>query len=429
MVPQKGSEAAMDFGVLNKWVSNRIRVGKRLKRICVLYVLFLMVPARKHSQQEAARFWGINKSQLSRILKNHSEAAVYTLSELSKRKAKQFSGAMRSLGGLARKIAILIDSTIQKRSSLHTDNAQRFNHGKGFVIGHRWTNIVIVVNDRLIVLPPIPFYSKSYCRRNGLQYSTENELVVQRIEELKLEQYFGDINPREVVVIADSGYDDKKIENAIIQKGWRFIIALNRTRSVKSDTQNSNSPRSKGWNQVAELFRKHRRIKWRTIRILTNGPRRKRMDFRVRQIIGYLRHVGKVQLICSEMKKRPDGRRKYLACNDLKVNARQIIIGYRIRWSIEIFHKMIKMYLGFEDVATKSFKSVISHVHWVYCAYILLHSHPPGVGKETHSLPDIQHRIKEVIDTKEKARVRQLLTQFNGVERYMEELRAAPEIQ
>jgi hypothetical protein len=138
--------------------------------------------------------------------------------------------------------------------------------------------------------------------------------------------------------------------------------------------------------------------------------------------------VGKVRLVCSEFKKRPNGRRKYLACNNSKVTARQILLGYRIRWSIEIFHKTVKMHLGFEDVAAKNFKSVISHVHWVYCAYILLHSHPPGVPETIQSVPDIQRRIKEIIDTKEKARVLQLLTQFNGVERYKNELRAAREI-
>jgi hypothetical protein len=48
-----------------------------------------------------------------------------------------------------------------------------------------------------------------------------------------------------------------------------------------------------------------------------------------------------------------------------------------MRWRIEIFHKEVKMFLGFEDVATRTFESVKAHVHWVYCAYILLHSHPP----------------------------------------------------
>ena len=79
------------------------------------------------------------------------------------------------------------------------------------------------------------------------------------------------------------------------------------------------------------------------------------MEFRIRQIVGYLRYVGKVHLICSEFKKRPDGRRKYLACNDLKAKARQILIGCRIRWAIEIFYKQVKMFMGFEDVATKYF--------------------------------------------------------------------------
>ena len=92
---------------------------------------------------------------------------------------------------------------------------------------------------------------------------------------------------------------------------------------------------------------------------------KKRKEFRIRQITGYLRNVGKAQLICSEFKKRPEGRREYLASNDLKATPRQILLGYRIRWEIEIFHKMIKIFLGFEDVATKSFKSVVSHVHWV----------------------------------------------------------------
>jgi hypothetical protein len=49
------------------------------------------------------------------------------------------------------------------------------------------------------------------------------------------------------------------------------------------------------------------------------------MEFRIRHSMGYLRYVGKVQLVCSEPKKRPDGRRKYLACNDVKATARQIV--------------------------------------------------------------------------------------------------------
>ena len=88
---------------------------------------------------------------------------------------------------------------------------------------------------------------------------------------------------------------------------------------------------------MAQLFKNHRSVKWQTIRIVTNRSKKKRMEFRIRQINGYLRYVGNVQLVCSQFKKRPKGRKKYLACSDLNAKARQIIIGYRMRWRIEIY--------------------------------------------------------------------------------------------
>jgi hypothetical protein len=50
--------------------------------------------------------------------------------------------------------------------------------GNGFVIGHQWTNIVLLLNDMLIPLRPIPFYSQRYCRDHALAYQTEHDLVI-----------------------------------------------------------------------------------------------------------------------------------------------------------------------------------------------------------------------------------------------------------
>jgi len=174
---------------------------------------------------------------------------------------------------------------------------------------------------------------------------------------------------------------------------------------------------------VAQFFKDHRRVGWKTIRILKNRSKKKRMEFRIRQIKAYLRYVGYVFLICSEFKKRPRGRRKYLACSDLKASARQIVIGYRMRWTIEIFHKEIKMFLGFEDVAGKWFDSVVAHVHWVYCVYILMNAGP----FETHAraIAEKQNRISKIISSREKSRVIQMLTQFDGPQRYKNELQQA----
>jgi len=67
----------------------------------------------------------------------------------------------------------------------------------------------------------------------------------------------------------------------------------------------------------------------------------------------------------------------------------------------------------------------MSHVHWVYCAYILLHMSPPGVPPEAKSLGDKQRKVQQGLAHKEKRRILQKLTQIGGVQRYKDELRQA----
>jgi hypothetical protein len=415
----------MQAQTLKTWIVRRISVRTRLEQACVTYLLFLMVVTQKHSFTQAARFSGLNKSVFCKLLRDHFNLSASTLEDLSKRQAKQVSKCLKPVKGLPWKIAILVDATLQHRASVHPENAKTFNHGKGYVIGHQWTNIVLVINEILIPLPPIPFHSKTYCRVHGLEYQSEHDAVIDYLTTLNLEDYIGSYDPRDVIVLADSGYDNKKIEKAIIEKHWHFIIALGQTRSVKSATLYLTTPKSRQWCQIAEFFRNHRRLKWQTIRLMTNGAKRKRMDFRVRDTVAYLRYVGKVQLVCSECKNRPEGRRKYFACSDLRVTARQIVLGYRLRWAVELFHKDVKQNLGFEDIATHGFDSVKAHVHWVYCAYILLHMSPPGVTEEAKSLGDKKRQLQQYLEHKEKRRVLQKLTQIGGVENYKNELRQA----
>ena len=67
----------------------------------------------------------------------------------------------------------------------------------------------------------------------------------------------------------------------------------------------------------------------------------------------------------------------------------------------------------------------MSHVYWVYCAYILLHMSPPGVPQDVKSVGERQRKIQARLAHKEKRRVLQPLTQIHGVERYKKELRQA----
>src|SRR6266511_2585213 len=189
----------------------------------------------------------------------------------------------------------------------------------------------------LIPLPPIPFSSKRYCQTHDLAYQSEHERVVAYLRTLAFEDSIGAYARREVLVLADCGYDNTKIEKAIADKGWNCIIALRKTRSVTSEALSLSTPTSRQWCHIDTFFRRHRRLKWDTMRLATRGNKRQRMDFRVRHTSGYLRSVGKVELVCSERRNRPESRRKYLACNDLRATARQIVMGYRLRWVVEVF--------------------------------------------------------------------------------------------
>jgi hypothetical protein len=53
--------------------------------------------------------------------------------------------------------------------------------------------------------------------------------VVAYLRRLDLEDSIGAYDRREVLVLADSGYDNKKIEKTIADKGWNFLVALRKS--------------------------------------------------------------------------------------------------------------------------------------------------------------------------------------------------------
>ncbi len=138
----------------------------------------------------------------------------------------------------------------------------------------------------------------------------------------------------------------------------------------------------------------------------------------------FLKGVGKVKAVCSEVKKKCGGRRKYIACSDLKASPRQILTAYGFRWKIEIFHKDIKSSLGFGDIAAEHFSSVGSHVSLVYCAFLLLNAGLPGIGADG-TIPEKQRNVRKILENKQTAGIIHKLTETGGTERYKNELKSA----
>ena len=332
---------------------------------------------------------------------NHFDLSTVVLNRAARRRIQKL---MKSRNALIKdspwKIAIIIDATLHQRSTRHTENAQKFNHGKGYVLGHQWTNIGIYIGGQHTPLPPIAFYSKDECERRGLKYKTEIEKVNEYLRTMPLKEILGQHEHSEIVVIMDSGYDSKKLKKTIISRKWDFIISLKSDRNIANN--------DKKWIRISTYFEDGRRP-WKTFRIKPDGGKSKWQSYATKQLEGNLKGVKEMlKLICS---KRSDGKILFLACSNLKVSVKTILNCYQKRWETEIFHRAIKSNLGLEDSGAHKFDTLHAHVHWVYCAYIFLHELVEDIdigvkGKQTI--------LEAKIEIKKIKKVIQKASQFTG---------------
>jgi hypothetical protein len=393
-----------------------LKISPRLKNVVSGYLLSLALSAPKHTQDFASQVSGIDQSRFSRLLRNHPELAVESLQSLSQQiTGEKAPGRKPLVSGAPWTIGVLVDATLHERSSRHVHNAQRFNHGEGFVIGHQWTNVVLTLGEDIIPLPPIPFLTRSECKRRGISYRTEHEQVITYLQELNLNAWVGLHDPSEVVVLMDSGYDNKRIQNTIVDLGWDFVGSLKSSRGAKSIHANSSS-KILGFTKIRELFRLNRRYApWENVRIESASTENKtRKKFRIRRIEGYLKGLmSPVALICSK-KSRGKGN-LFLACSNRSIGTRSILAAYTIRWRVELFHRDVKDKLGMLDAGVSHFESQRSHVHWVYCAYLLLKNQ--NDSRQTGRPPPITQCQKELTRRWEAERYREIIqisTRFDG---------------
>lgn len=378
--------------------------NNRIFETLAWYLIMLMLPLDKHSQANAEKISGKDNSLFSNLLLADHSLSRQTLNRAIRSSLKDLSkDRIQIVAGVPWTVAIIIDATLHRRSSRHSENSQIFNHGKGFVIGHQWTNIGLLINGRFTPLPPIPFYTEKECAKRKIRYKTEHEKVVDCLSTLSLKSLLGEkIESSEVVVLLDSGYDCKAIQEVIIKRKWDFVASIKSSRTI--------SNRPQGWTRISKYFKDGRRP-WKSIRIEScRGKKKNLRQYRYKQQDGYLKDVRlRVKLVCS--KRSRDKKVKFLASSNLKVSVKNLILCYRKRWTIEIFHRDIKSFLGMEDAGVRKFNSLHNHVNWVYLAYILLKDKYPNLSIKAAQLAfERDGRIKEIKANSQK------LTRIGGVE-------------
>lgn len=96
--------------------------------------------------------------------------------------------------------------------------------------------------------------------------------------------------------------------------------------------------------------------------------------------------LSKVRLVISFEREDLTGTYAVLISNRTNWSARQIVMRYLQRWTIETFYRDSKQYLGLDEYRTRSFSAVNAHWCLVFVAYSILHLDclPPSsvIGKK-----------------------------------------------
>lgn len=346
-----------------KKILRKLKISKRLKEVVVGLIRGILLIEGKVTLKKISDASGLDSSQFSRLLSEHPELAKDQLNRYARRMLKK--GLKKSkkkiVAGTNYKAAVIVDATLHSRSTRHTENAQKFNHGKGWIVGHQWTNIVVYVGGILVPLPPIPFHTKKYCRANNILYQSEHAKIMAYLQNYLLLELLPEVKAKEIVFLMDSGYDNKKLQKFILNQGYEYIVSIKKTRSVRSETQ--------GWRQVWDLFNRSRKNSpWKTVRVKTSNGKQRR--YRIRELSANLKGIKSLaKLICSE---KPNGGKLYLASSNETISARNIVIAYRLRWMVEVFHHDVKSLLGLEHLGAHNFKSIEAYVNWIYFSYLFI---------------------------------------------------------
>jgi len=271
----------------------------------------------------------------------------------------------------------IIDATLTSQSGYKTENThstgnrqrrpkkgRRYNkkkvHRKRC---HSFTFGLLITPSGYRIPWQIPHYTKEYCAKKGLQHRTTAEAAADLIRSLPLPE------GADVVVLGDTAYDAKVVQEACQKRKYIWIVPANPERVYEGPTGKRPKVRSrlKDWNSLSlntirlrastGKYAKYRRLsKWRV------GPKQKPRVYYAYQEERDVRSVGRVQLVFSTMK--PDMKTatpddvKILMTNALDLSVSDVIEMYSLRWQIELFFKELKSTFGFAHYSFAKFSAV-----------------------------------------------------------------------
>ena len=245
---------------------------------------------------------------------------------------------------------LLVDDTINRKTGKHMEEAGiHFDSAQGKAVwGHDIVTTHYVNGETEYPVRLSLYVKKKTCQKEQRVFKTKIQLAIEQIEA------FMPPAGTNVVVAFDSWFFCRQIVEAVAAKGWDWVTQAESNRLVCLNGEETN---------VTALASGLLEKQFKTVKV--KGEEFSLCGFEV-----WMSKVGSVKLVVAK-EKEEDGFHFYVS-NRLDWSAKQVLLAYKVRQSIDVFYRDTKQNLGLEAYQMRRGRGAIIHWHLAFNAYTLL---------------------------------------------------------
>ena len=245
---------------------------------------------------------------------------------------------------------LLVDDTINRKTGKHMEEAgYHFDSAQGKAVwGHDIVTTHYVNGETEYPVRLSLYVKKKTCQKEQRVFKTKIQLAIGQIEA------FMPPAGTNVVVAFDSWFFCRQIVEAVAAKGWDWVTQAESNRLVCLNGEEAN---------VTALASGLLEKQFKTVKV--KGEEFSLCGFEV-----WMSKVGSVKLVVAK-EKEEDGFHFYVS-NRLDWSAKQVLLAYKVRQSIDVFYRDAKQNLGLEAYQMRRGRGAIIHWHLAFNAYTLL---------------------------------------------------------
>ena len=245
---------------------------------------------------------------------------------------------------------LLVDDTINRKTGKHMEEAgYHFDSAQGKAVwGHDIVTTHYVNGETEYPVRLSLYVKKKTCQKEQRVFKTKIQLAIEQIEA------FMPPAGTNVVVAFDSWFFCRQIVEAVAAKGWDWVTQAESNRLVCLNGEETN---------VTALASGLLEKQFKTVKV--KGEEFSLCGFEV-----WMSKVGSVKLVVAK-EKEEDGFHFYVS-NRLDWSAKQVLLAYKVRQSIDVFYRDAKQNLGLEEYQMRRGRGAIIHWHLAFNAYTLL---------------------------------------------------------